>query len=100
MDQSKSNNVKVSKQCSGSASKIIVSKQTSYYKLTIVYNLFHLVLANELPFRRSTNPTGLPGTSTDNTLVNSGLYTVIHLKVELRKLVLLVSGGFLDISKR
>ena len=67
-------------------------------KLTIVYNLFHLVLANELPFRRSTDPTVLPGTSTDNTLVHSSLYAVIHLKVELGKLVLLVSGSFLDIS--
>jgi len=75
-------------------------RQTSYYKLTIVYNLFHLVLANDLPFWGSTNLTGLPGTSTDNTLVHSSLYAIIHLKVELRKLVILVGGGFLDISKR
>ena len=67
---------------------------------TAMYTRYHLVLTYKLPFRRSTDPTGLPGTSTDNTLVDSGFHTVIHLKVELRKLVLLVSGGFLDISKR
>ena len=59
-----------------------------------------LVLANKLPLRRSADPTCLPGTTTHDTLMHSRLDAVVHLKVELRKLILLVRGGFLDISKR
>lgn len=62
--------------------------------------LIHLVPANKLSLRRGTDPTGLPGATTDNTLMHSCLDAVVHLKVELGKLVLLVRGGFLDISER
>ena len=59
-----------------------------------------LALANKLPLRRGTDPTSLPGTSTDNALMHSCLDAVVHLKVQLGKLILLVGGGFLDISQR
>lgn len=58
-----------------------------------------LLPRNKLPFRRSTDLTCLPGATTHNTLMHGGLDAVIHLKVELGKLVLLVGGGFLDISE-
>ena len=50
--------------------------------------------------RRSPVFTFLFTTSTNDALMDSCFDTVVHLKVELGKLVCFVSGSFLDITKR
>ena len=51
-------------------------------------------------WRRSADTASFLRTTTDNTLMHGGFDAVKHLKVQFRKLVFLVSGGFLDITKR
>jgi len=50
--------------------------------------------------RRSADTASFLGATTDNTLMHGGFYAVEHLKVQFGELVFLVSGGFLDITKR
>lgn len=49
---------------------------------------------------RSSDATSLPGSSTNNTLVDSCFHTVEHFQVELGQLVFLVGRSFLDIPER
>lgn len=49
---------------------------------------------------RSTDAAIFSGSSSHDTLMDSSFNTVIHFQIQLRKLVLLVSGCFLNISQR
>mmetsp|Transcript_20164 Transcript_20164/g.26599 ORF Transcript_20164/g.26599 Transcript_20164/m.26599 type:complete len:139 (-) Transcript_20164:85-501(-) len=60
---------------------------------------FFLVPANKLALRRSTDFSSLLGPTTDNTLMDGCLNTVVHLEVKLGEGVLLVGRGLLDITK-
>jgi len=69
-------------------------------KMILVLFRLYLVPAHKLPLRRGTDPASLATAATDDTLMHGCLNTVVHLQVELRKLVFLVSRRILDITKR